>query len=94
MPTVKLYNVVTADKFELPVCCDLIGARAVADYLGVTENVVRQSLCRQNDIGEYRVVVTGEYSNTMTEYEWKVRRANLARKQYRRRKERQKLCSS
>jgi len=86
VPTVKLYNVVTADELELPVCCDLIGAKSVADYLGVTENVVRQSLCRNHDIGKYRVVVTGEYTNPMTHFEMCLHRAELARLRYRRRK--------
>lgn len=59
MPTVKIYDVVTNDRYELPVKYHLVGAKSVAKYLGVTENIVRQCLHRGRFKGEYKAVEVG-----------------------------------
>ena len=48
MPTVNLYNIVTNDEYEIPVACDLVGARAVGEYLGINEAYVRRCLDRKS----------------------------------------------
>ena len=40
MPTVNLYNIVTNDEYEIPLLCDIVGAKAVAEKLGMTENSI------------------------------------------------------
>jgi hypothetical protein len=45
MPKVNIYNIVTNDDLELPVACDLIGARAVGDFLGMTAQAVNRCVC-------------------------------------------------
>lgn len=59
MPVIKLYDVVTNDKWEYPVKYNLVGAKSVAAYLGITENVVRQSLCRGRFSGKYKAIEVG-----------------------------------
>ena len=46
MPTVKIYDIVTNDRYEFPVKAHLTGAKAVAKYIGVTEQKVRKYLHR------------------------------------------------
>lgn len=46
MGTSKLYSIVTNDEYELPVATDIEGAKAVGVMLGLSENSVRQHLCR------------------------------------------------
>jgi hypothetical protein len=45
MPIVKLYNIVTNDEYEIPILCDIVGARAVGEALGMKEGYVRRCLC-------------------------------------------------
>lgn len=61
MPTVKLYNIVTNDKYEIPLMCDLIGARAVGEYLGMQEGYVRKCLCtgKWSHLRKKKAIVVG-----------------------------------
>ena len=59
MPTVKIYDIVTNDRYEFPVKAHLTGAKAVAKYIGVTEQKVRQYLHRNRFPGEYKAVEVG-----------------------------------
>ena len=57
--TIKTYTIVTNDKYEHPVAHDLVGAAAVADYLGLSVNRVRKNLCTGiwNHKQKYKAVV-------------------------------------
>lgn len=57
--TIKTYMIVTNDEYELPVKRDLVGAKAVADYLGLSVNRVRKNLCTGvwNHKQKYKAVV-------------------------------------
>lgn len=46
MGEIKTYMVVTNDEYEHIVKTDLKGARSVGEFLGITENSVRQHICR------------------------------------------------
>mgnify|MGYP003298748547 CR=1 FL=1 len=46
MGEIKTYMVVTNDEYEHIVKADLKGARSVGEFLGITENSVRQHICR------------------------------------------------
>lgn len=35
MPVTNVYNIVTNDELETPLKCDLVGAKEVAEYLGM-----------------------------------------------------------
>ena len=45
MPRINIYNIVTNDEYELPVACDLVGAKAVAEYLGMRTQSVNKCVC-------------------------------------------------
>lgn len=61
MPIVKLYNIVTNDQYEIPIKCDIIGARAVGEYLGMKENYVSRCICtgRWSHLRKEKAVIVG-----------------------------------
>ena len=59
MPATKVYDIVTNDRYELPVKYHLVGAKAVAKYIGMTENKVRKCLYYGKWNGEYKAVAVG-----------------------------------
>lgn len=61
MPTVNIYNIVTNDAYEIPLVCDLVGARAVAEYLGMRENYVSRCICtgKWSHLRKKKAVVVG-----------------------------------
>ena len=85
MPIIKLYDIVTNDKWEYPVKYNLVGAKQVAKYLGITENMVRQCLCRGRFKGEYKAIEVGVRVLSNKQKKRKQRAYNA--RQYRRRKE-------
>ena len=84
MPTTKIYDIVTNDKYELPVKYHLVGAKQVAKYLGVKENTVRQSLHRGCFKGEYKAIEVG--IRIVSDREKKRKEKAYNAKYYRRRK--------
>jgi len=57
--------IITNDKFETPVKCDVIGAQAVADYLGISLQYLRRMLCGAAPWSrkhKYKAVSLGWYS--------------------------------
>ena len=87
MPTVNLYNIVTNDEYEIPVACDLVGARAVGEYLGMNEAYVRRCLCtgKWSHLRDQKAVQIGVVEITERDRKRKERIRN--RKSYMRRKE-------
>ena len=59
MPTTKIYDIVTNDIYELPVKYDRRGAKAVGEYLGMSENNVRKYLFINRWQGRYKAIVAG-----------------------------------
>lgn len=95
--TIKTYMIVTNVKYELPVAQDLIGAAAVAEYLGLSVNRIRKNLCsgKWNHKQKYKAVAVGsgitdsverkrEYSRR---YQFSHDRTEYFRQYYRRKKE-------
>lgn len=61
----KVYMIVTNDKYETPVKSDVIGAKAVAEYMGISESYVRKMLCGYKPfVGKYKAVLIGEANLT------------------------------
>lgn len=87
MPITKIYDIVTNDRYEYPVKYHLVGAKSVAKYLGVTENIVRQCLHRGRFRGEYKAVEVGVRIISDKQKKRKERAKNAL--QYRRRKSEQ-----
>lgn len=59
----KLYMIVTNDEYELPVKCDVVGAKAVADYMGISITYLRRMMCGSAPWSkkmEYKAVPIGE----------------------------------
>lgn len=57
--------IVTNDEYEIPVKTDIIGVKAVAEYLGLSESYVRKMLCGYNPfVGKYKAVLIGEANLT------------------------------
>lgn len=48
MPVIKIYDIVTNDLLELPVAFNLIGAKAVGEFIGISEQAVRTKLFKGN----------------------------------------------
>jgi len=54
----KVYMIVTNDEYETPVKCDIIGAKDVADYMGISLSYLRQMLCGAKPWAKkYKVIV-------------------------------------
>lgn len=59
----KLYMIVTNDEYELPVKCDVVGAKAVADYMRISISYLRRMMCGSAPWSKkmsYKAVPTGE----------------------------------
>lgn len=59
MGQIKMYTIVTNDEYELPVAMNIKGAKAVADYLGMTVQSVRHRLMRDSWKGNFKAIETG-----------------------------------
>lgn len=59
MGVIKRYMIVTNDDAETTVAIDLVGAKSVADYLGMTVQSVRHRLMRDSWKGRYKAIETG-----------------------------------
>ena len=61
MPVIKIYNIVTNDKYEMPIKCDLVGTREVAEYLGMRENYISRCICtgKWSHLRKKKAVVVG-----------------------------------
>ena len=55
----NLYTIVTNDKYELPVKCD-VKVKEVADFLGTTTGNVWNMVCKPRKKSKYKVIVTGK----------------------------------
>lgn len=64
----NLYTVIAADKYEVPVLCD-VSIDDAADFLHTTSNNVRQLVCSQRIRNGYKVVVSKK--NIRSTPEWK-----------------------
>lgn len=60
MPVVKIYDIVTNDLLELPVAFNLIGAKAVGEFIGISEQAVRTKLFKSNwGKSKYKAIEAG-----------------------------------
>lgn len=59
MPTTKIYDIVTNDKYEFPVAHDCIGAKGVAAYIGIGTQTVRKYISQGKWGGKYKAVQVG-----------------------------------
>lgn len=64
----KIYMVVTNDQYELPVSGELVGAKSVADFIGLTVGTIRTNLSRDKWRGKYKAVIVGEVEFNQKEY--------------------------
>lgn len=78
----KTYMIVTNDEYELPVGHDIVGAKAAAEYLGMTVQNFRRCLSsgRWSKYRRYKAAVDEAGTEEMQE-----RRKEERRKEYRRR---------
>lgn len=61
----KVYMIVTNDEYETVVKSDVIGAKAVAEYMGISESYVRKMLCGYKPfVGKYKAVLIGDANLT------------------------------
>lgn len=98
MPPIKVYMMVTNDKYELPVKLDIMGAQGVADYMGLTIGHVRKCLARNYWPDKNKVKpVFDEYGSQLVikergkKWEYGTEEYNeYQRKRYREKKERKK----
>lgn len=65
MPTIKMYNIVTNDIYELPVACDIKGAQAAADYLGISKSNLWRCMKADKWPGKYKAVYIGDFDKTV-----------------------------
>lgn len=59
----KVYMIVTNDEYETPVKCDIIGAKVVADYMGISPTYLRRMICGSvpwSKKQKYKAIVIGE----------------------------------
>ena len=82
----KIYLIVTNDEYELPVT-ELVGARAVAEWLGMSVNAVRHRIMRNQFSGAYRAYPIGRKHYDAKRYRMEHDRTEYFRQRYRMRKE-------
>lgn len=86
----KIYMIVTNDEYETPVKTDVVGVKAVAEYMEVSESYVRKMLCGYKPFaGKYKVINMGEAGLTKKNaYKYKsVDRSEYFKEYYQRNKE-------
>ncbi len=71
----NLYTIVTNDKYELPVKCDL-RVKEAAEFLGTTTNNVRIMVCKPPKKSLYKVIITGKVVVDRCIYEKRYRMAH------------------
>ena len=86
----NLYTIVTNDKYELPIKCDMrVGE--VATFLNTTKNNVRNMVCKPRKKSQYKVIVSGRVVVDRRLYEKQYRmthdRSEYFRERYMRKKE-------
>ena len=87
MPETKIYMAVTNDEYELPTNFRFIGAKAAAEFLGISVNGLRQRMCRYQGcvwpkIGKYKVVAVDAVYIRKRHKRVVYRQKNRARKEY------------
>lgn len=55
----NLYTIVTNDKYEFPVKCD-VRVKEAADFLETTTGNVRNMVCKPRKKSKYKVLITGK----------------------------------
>lgn len=71
----NLYTIVTNDRYELPVICDL-RVKEAAEFLGTTTNNVRLMVCKPPKKSVYKVIITGKVEVDRRIYEKRYRIAH------------------
>ena len=64
----NLYMIVTNDRYELPVKCD-ITVREAAEFLGVTPGHVHRMVCKPPKRTKYKVVIIGKINADPKQYQ-------------------------
>lgn len=64
----NLYTIVTNDKYELPVKCD-IRVKEVAEFLNTTTGNVRNMVFKPRKRAKYKIIVTGKVLFNKREYD-------------------------
>lgn len=64
----KVYMIVTNDDYETPIACDIVGAQACADYLGITIKMLWLRFKSDKWDGEYKAIDLG-YETEIDEFE-------------------------
>lgn len=64
----NLYTIVTNDKYELPVTCDL-RAKEAADFMGTTCSNLRNMVLKPRKKARYKVVITGKVAFNNLQYQ-------------------------
>lgn len=85
----NLYTIVTNDKYEIPVICDL-RAKEAAEFLQTTVGNVRNIVLKPRKRSQYKVVVTGKVlfdkGKYNKEYAMKHDRSEYFKEYYRRKR--------
>lgn len=55
----KVYMIVTNDEYEIPIYCDVVGRKAVADFIGMSETHLWYCIKNDKWIGDYKVIDLG-----------------------------------
>lgn len=63
----NLYTIVTNDKYEMPVKCDVRVGEAAA-FLGTTKNNVRNMVLKPRKKSKYKVIVSGKVEFDRVKY--------------------------
>lgn len=64
----KVFMIVTNDKYETPVAMDILGRQAVADFFGITLDMLWRAIKNDKWKGEYKAVDLG-FSNEIEDFE-------------------------
>ena len=61
MPTTHLYMIVTNDEYEFPLKCDIVGAKAASEYLGIKVNYLNKCIClnKWSHMSKKKAVIIG-----------------------------------
>lgn len=64
----NLYTIVTNDKYELPVLCDL-NVKEAAEFMGTTGNNLRNMVLKPRKKARYKVIITGKVKSDKAAYQ-------------------------
>lgn len=69
MPRRKVYMIVTNDEYETPIACDVVGAKTVSDFLGISYSKFYNNMINDNwKYLEYKAIDLG-YVDEQEEFE-------------------------